>query len=98
MIDIVWRYRVKPEHRAQFETAYGPAGAWALLFARHSGFTGTRLLRGEDDSYLTLDRWRSREDFDSFIAGHEAEYRALDASTEGWTESEERLGIFEPLD
>ena len=98
MINILWRYQVKPEHRADFEAAYGPAGAWALLFARHSGFAGTRLLRGEEDNYLTLDQWRSRADFDAFLAEHEADYRALDASTEGWTRSEERLGLFEPLD
>jgi hypothetical protein len=44
MIAILWRYRVKPEHRGDFERAYGPDGDWANLFRRHPGYLGTELL------------------------------------------------------
>ena len=98
MIGILWRYQIRPQYRGEFEAAYGPAGDWAKLFGRSEAFRGTRLLRGSDDQYLTLDCWLGRGDFDLFLAEHGDDYRALDERTEGWTELEERLGIFDLLD
>lgn len=97
MIAILWRYRVKPEHRAAFEAAYGPDGDWARLFRRHEHYLGTELLRGGEGDYLTIDRWRSEADFADFMAANRADYDALDAATEGWTEEEVRLGVWEDL-
>jgi heme-degrading monooxygenase HmoA len=95
MIVIVWRYEVLEEHRRQFETFYGALGDWAKLFRRSEEFKGTVLLKGENETYLTLDYWRSREAFDSFLSRHGADYRALDAQSEAWSRSEARIGIFE---
>ena len=111
MIAILWRYRVKPEHRDAFEATYGPDGDWARLFRRHEHYLGTELLRsavtrhpraGGDPApnettleYLTIDRWRSEADFADFMTTHRADYEALDAATEGWTEEEVRLGVWE---
>jgi len=97
MIALIWRYEVREEARAAFEAAYGPTGAWAQLFARADGFRGTELLRAADGSYLTLDVWRAREDFDAFLEAHRAEYEALDRSTESWTSCEHRLGEYEVI-
>jgi heme-degrading monooxygenase HmoA len=97
MIALIWRYEVKEEARAAFEAAYAPTGAWARLFARSEGFRGTELFRADDGSYLTLDVWRCREDFDAFMNGHGDDYQALDRSTEGWTRSEHRIGSYEVL-
>jgi len=98
MIGLIWRYEVLEEARAAFETAYGPTGAWARLFARADGFRGTELFKAEDGSYLTLDVWRSKADFDAFLAEHRADYEALDRSTHGWTSCEHRLGEYEIMD
>jgi heme-degrading monooxygenase HmoA len=98
MIALIWRYEVLEEARAAFEATYAPTGAWAQLFARADGFKGTELLRAADGSYLTLDVWRSREDFDAFMAAHRADYEALDRSTGSWTASEHRIGDYEVLD
>lgn len=97
MIALVWRYEVRNEHRAAFEAAYGPAGEWARLFARSGGFRGTELLRADDGSYLTLDVWRARADFDAFMAEHRADYEALDRRTEEWTRCEHQIGEYELL-
>jgi heme-degrading monooxygenase HmoA len=97
MIALIWRYEVKEEARAAFEATYGPTGAWAQLFAGSEGFRGTELFRADDGSYLTLDVWGCQEDFDAFMAGHKADYDALDRSTAGWTRSEHRIGLFEVL-
>jgi heme-degrading monooxygenase HmoA len=98
MFALIWRYEVLGEARAAFEAAYAPAGAWARLFARAQGFRGTQLLKAEDGSYLTLDVWSSRADFEAFMAEHRDDYEALDRSTEGWTSSERRIGSYELLD
>ena len=98
MIAIIWRFEVRDAHRAEFEAAYGPTGDWARLFARSGGFRGTELLRADDGSYLTLDVWRARSDFDAFLAEHGADYAALDRSTEAWTRAEHRLGEYEVLE
>ena len=97
MIALVWRYEVRDEARAAFEATYAPTGAWAQLFARGDGYRGTELFRSEDGSYLTLDIWRSRADFDAFLDGHRADYEALDRSTEAWTAAEHRIGEYEVM-
>ncbi len=98
MIAILWQYRVKPEHRQEFETTYDPEGEWAQLFRREEGYIGTELLRGADGGYLTIDRWRSSGDFARFKEKHAGNYSALDARTEAWTEEETRLGTWEQPD
>jgi heme-degrading monooxygenase HmoA len=98
MIALIWRYEVRDEHRAAFEAAYGPEGDWARLFSRSGGFRGTELLRAQDGSYLTLDVWRARADFDAFISNHHADYEALDLLTQAWTHAEHQLGDYEVLE
>ena len=95
MIALVWRFEVRDSERTAFEAAYGPGGAWARLFAKSGGFRGTELLRSPDGSYLTLDVWRSRGDFDAFLADHGPAYEALDTETEGLTRCEHRIGEYE---
>jgi heme-degrading monooxygenase HmoA len=98
MIAILWRFEVVPARRAEFEAAYGPTGDWARLFARSGGFRGTELLRAADGSYVTMDVWRAKADFDAFLAEHRADYDALDRSTEAWTQAEHRLGEYEVME
>jgi len=98
MIAILWRYRVRPEHTQEFERVYGPDGDWAQLFRRAEGYLGTELLSGSGGDYLTIDRWRSPDDFAAFQQSHGEAYAALDARTEAWTDEETRLGVFEARD
>ena len=95
----IWRYRVGPEAREAFESAYGPDGDWARLFAKADGYLGTELLSadggGGDDTafaYATIDRWRARSDWDAFLAEHGEDYRALDLRLEDLTLEEDNLG------
>jgi heme-degrading monooxygenase HmoA len=97
MIALVWRYEVREEARAAFEATYAPAGAWAQLFARGDGYRGTELFRSDDGSYLTLDIWHSRADFDAFLDANRDDYEALDRSTESWTAAEHRLGEYQVM-
>ena len=45
---VIWEFHVFEVHRAAFESAYGPCGAWVRLFRRDPAFLATDLLR--DDS------------------------------------------------
>ena len=93
---IVWRFTIRADAQHQFETTYGPNGAWAVLFARGAGYRGTELLRSttEPHTYFTIDRWDTESDFDEFHRKFAAEYTALDLQCEGLTESETKIGTF----
>ncbi len=99
MYTILWEFRVPADRRAAFEATYGPGGPWAQLFARAAGFAGVALLRCTEQAgcYVTVDRWRSRADFDAFKRDFGAEYAALDRRLEGIAESETRIGAFDAL-
>ena len=93
---IVWEFRVRPGHVAAFEAVYGPEGDWARLFARSPAYAGTELLRDPsiEGRYLTLDRWASLEAFEELRRVHAADYEALDATCEAWTEAETKIGVW----
>jgi hypothetical protein len=97
MIAILWRYDVQPERIIDFELTYAANGDWAKLFAKAAGYLGTELLWEREGVYLTIDRWRAQEDFDSFLVMHRVDYEALNNICDGWTLKEERLGVFETI-
>lgn len=94
MYVILWEYRVKMNKLSEFETAYSSEGAWAELFKRSAGFIAVELLRDQTDPqhYLTIDRWRSKAEYEDFLSRWQEDYRALDALCENMTESEALIG------
>lgn len=94
MFVIIWQFKPKPASEKQFEDAYGPSGRWAQFFLDGDGFLGTELLRAEDGSYLTMDRWSSKETFEKFKAEHAQKYEQLDREFEAMNEVEKRIGEF----
>ena len=97
MYTILWEFRVPPDRRDAYETAYGPQGPWARLFAKAAGFIGVELLRCTEQAgrYVTIDRWRSRADFEAFKRDFGADYAALDRQLEGMADSETPIGAFD---
>lgn len=96
MFLILWEFEVKPETAIRFESAYGPGGGWARLFAQSPAYIETLLLRDihRPGVYLTLDRWQSREAYEQFRQSHAAEYFALDAQCAELTLREVHLASF----
>src|SRR5690349_12131307 len=84
MYVIVWEFKVKPGSIEEFEGAYGAAGDWAQFFSRGVGYLGTRLFRESEEqgSYVTFDRWTSRQDYENFQREYAKQYRELDAQFE----------------
>jgi quinol monooxygenase YgiN len=100
MLHVLWEFRVREEHRGEFEGLYGAAGGWARLFQEDPAYLGTDLFRHAERPgvYLTVDRWRSRGAYERFRSDHVAAYQALDALGERLTESEVRIGTVETGD
>ena len=99
MYVIIWEYRVKAEHQAEFEEIYSPGGAWVQLFKQATGYLGTELLQDPNDSdrYITIDRWKSLPHYETFLVQWKAEYAALDTQCEDLTKRETLLGGWESL-
>ena len=96
---IVWEFLVKPGREAEFQEKYGPEGLWARFFQGSAGYIRTELVKdvgsvSEDRRFLTLDYWRSEEEFSRFRDKNLAEYERLDKEFAGLTEQETRLGAF----
>jgi heme-degrading monooxygenase HmoA len=93
----IWRYRVAEAQRSRFESACGPDGDWAKLFARDPGFLGTELLTDGAGAYLTIDRWQDEAAWARFEQAHGEAYGKLDAAMEVLTVEEARIGAFDSV-
>lgn len=93
---IVWEFRVRQEKVDEFSEKYGPEGSWARFFRGSRGYIRTELVRDVSDHlrFLTLDVWKTEEEFSEFHKQNLAEYQRLDGEFEGLTERETRLGAF----
>jgi len=94
---VVWEFRVATGKEAEFIEKYGPNGIWARFFRNGQGYIRTELVRDVADSrrFLTLDYWRSEDEFVRFREGNLAEYERLDKEFERLTEQETQLGAFQ---
>jgi hypothetical protein len=97
MIQFIWEFVARSEMTMEFERCYSGSGPWAELFRRAPGFCGTSLLRDAEQPrrYVTIDRWESVEAQRSMRERFAREYEALDQRSEGLTESERPIGVFE---
>ena len=77
---IVWEFTVPAEHHSAFIAKYRGDGEWARLFGHSPDWKGTELIGNGDTRghFLTIDRWESKEGWESFRASYAAEYLALD--------------------
>jgi heme-degrading monooxygenase HmoA len=96
MFVVVWQFEVAEEKIAAFEAAYGADGDWAGLFRSSPSYLGTELLRNAyiPGAYLTVDRWKSEDDFRAFRKNHDSEYEKLDRSCDALTSRETRIGAY----
>jgi heme-degrading monooxygenase HmoA len=96
MFVVVWQFQITDEKIAAFESAYGSEGSWAQLFRSSPDYLGTELLRDAyvPGSYLTIDRWKSEEDFRAFRKARDQEYEQLDRTCDELTSHETRIGAY----
>jgi heme-degrading monooxygenase HmoA len=81
---------------ARFASIYGPRGDWAKLFQTGEGYLRTELNRSLTDPqiYVTLDFWRSQEDYDRFRTTNSSAYQEIDLRCQPLTEDEVEIGRF----
>jgi heme-degrading monooxygenase HmoA len=93
MLVRVWEYEVMPGREADFEQLYGPAGAWARLFARSDGYVSTELYRGVDrpGRYLTVDLFSDAGSWWRFLHDHGSVYAELDGRCAELTTSQAEI-------
>lgn len=93
---VAWAFLVKPETRRDFERVYGPSGEWVRLFRSGDGYIKTELHHDPDNSgrYITLDFWRTREQYEAFRQQSRSAYQEIDARCERLTTDEQLLGDF----
>lgn len=96
---VAWAFHVNPEHRRDFERAYGPDGDWGRLFGSGAGYLKTELHRDPENRgrYITLDFWRTREQYEAFREQSRSAYLEIDATCERFTKEEQLLGDFADL-
>ncbi|MBZ5545516.1 MAG: antibiotic biosynthesis monooxygenase [Acidobacteriia bacterium] len=93
---ILWEFQARSGQEAEFEQAYGPDGVWAKFFRQGVGFLGTELWRDQErvGRYFTVDRWVTRDAYETFRAARLDEYQAIDRRCEMLTEHETHFGTF----
>jgi heme-degrading monooxygenase HmoA len=95
VIALIFVYDVsQPE---EFERVYGPEGDWAQFFREGRGYVGTELLRDVEQPgrFLVVDRWESRDAYNTFVEQHRADYMRRVDETVFFYEHELRFGTFE---
>lgn len=97
MYVIVWEFRTKHGHAAEFERVYGAEGDFVKLFRQGKGYRGSDLLRDSQDPhrYLAIDRWESAAAYEAFAKEKQSEYEALNRRCEVLRSDERCLGRFQ---
>ncbi len=92
MYKTIWMFEVAPESQDKFEKVYGSKGDWAMLFRKSDAYIGSELFRNINGlSYVTIDSWKSPQDFENFKIKWEKEYHILDHECECLTRAETRI-------
>jgi len=92
----IWQFRARADKTTEFRDAYGPGGAWAMLFRRGPGYLGTELFESTTDAttYITVDRWESAEAWQAFLCAWSEDYAALDERCGALTVTEAEIAVF----
>ena len=97
MFSVIWTYTVPEPHREAFREHYCENGSWARLFTKGEGYLHTEFYQDADhpERFLTIDRWRSRQDYDRFFEQHRDLYLDLDKECESLAEDEELVATLD---
>ena len=98
MYCIAWKYDVEKSKSKAFEEHYARGGVWFRFFEPCDDYLGHDLMQNiEDGSYLIIDKWMGKSEYDSFLKINQAEYEALNAQTADLYDQETHIGSYETL-
>lgn len=71
-------------------------GDWVKLFQRAPGYIRSDLYKDNSSatSYMTVDCWRAKKDYEYFFSRWMKDYKVLDQKCEAWTQSEALVAEF----
>lgn len=97
MFVVIWKFVPKTGLEKEFEKIYGQHGLWTELFKKVSDYIDTTLLKEIDSEsvYLVVDRWKSKESYDSFKLRFFEEYHSTDQKCRRLVINEELVGEYE---
>jgi heme-degrading monooxygenase HmoA len=92
----LWEFLVASDRIEEFKRHYGPAGTWVALFRQSPGYIETLLLQDSANPrrFITVDRWESRDAYESFESRFSREYAAIDEVCQHLTARETPLGQY----
>lgn len=92
----IWKYTVRHESLEDFKRIYAPDGDWVELFRRCPGYIRTELRQDLEHPhrFISIDYWRSKEDFNAMFDLVKQDYQALDKTCDRMTHSEIHIGYF----
>jgi len=97
MYCLVWKYKVS-SNQSDFESEYSRNGKWFKFFESCDDYLGQELLKHADgQTYVLLDKWMSKADYEDFIDEHQAEYDDLKEKNKALYDEEESMGEFDLL-
>jgi heme-degrading monooxygenase HmoA len=93
----IWEYKVKPEKKEEFEKLYGQDGDWVRLFHKFPDYIKTEFIKdlNNNDLYLTLDYWKSKEAYNRFKETAKEKFSEIDKKGEKLTLEEKHIGEFQ---
>ena len=99
MYQVIWKYKIEEKNQNLFEAAYGQYGVWATFFHAAKEYRGSQLLRATDSdtSYLLIDQWSTKEDYEKFLDQNHLEYQQMSTDFGKLYIAEERLGTYQTV-
>ncbi len=96
MYCILWKYEVDKGKQKEFETEYGRSGSWFKFFEPCDDYLGHDLLKNtSENSYMLIDRWISKADYEGFLKSNKAEYDQINDKFKDLYTSESQIGTFD---
>lgn len=94
MYCIAWKYTVS-SNQSKFEEEYSRNGSWFKFFEPCEDYLGHELMKAADgQTYLLLDKWMSKEDYDDFLQNNQLAYEQLNEKCKSLYDNEESMGSY----
>ncbi|MEM6831702.1 MAG: antibiotic biosynthesis monooxygenase [Bacteroidota bacterium] len=96
MYCILWNYEVDSGNAAAFEQECGRNGSWFKFYESCDDYLGHDLLKNTSGgSYTIIERWITKDAYDSFLGGNKGGYDELKGKIAGLQKSETQVGTFD---
>ena len=95
MYCIIWNYKVEANRQGAFEKEYSRTGTWFRFFESCEDFLGIELMKEiGKSSYLVIDKWSSKPEYEAFIKKNKAEYDELTRRFGSLYSEEQKVGEY----